>query len=316
MLRRNVFIFHAGALGDFVVTWPLAVALGRLYPQNRIIYVTHKQKGDLARDVLRVESSDLDAGWHGLFADGGAPAEAQARTLAGAHSVYTFVSNGSDAWAANVRRLAPEAPLVALAPRPAGAYGGHVTDFLMEQLAPVRVVREAVGQILASIAERSVASNPPAPARVVVHPGSGGRDKCWPAEKYLELIGRLRQGGQAVRVLLGEVESERWSADLIARFEAAADVARPQTYIELLKELRQARAFVGNDSGPAHLAGILGVPTLALFGPSDPTVWRPLGPRVTVLHHSPLDSLQVDEVLAAMPSSEAPRINAGQAEDD
>ena len=72
--RRNVLIFHSGALGDFILTWPLALALGRLFPQSRIYYVTHGQKGALAEKVLRVESVDAEAGWHPLFAEAPSPA--------------------------------------------------------------------------------------------------------------------------------------------------------------------------------------------------------------------------------------------------
>ena len=67
MLRRNVLIFHSGALGDFILTWPLALALGRLFPQSRVFYVTARQKGLLAERVLRVESVDVETGWHHLF---------------------------------------------------------------------------------------------------------------------------------------------------------------------------------------------------------------------------------------------------------
>jgi ADP-heptose:LPS heptosyltransferase len=44
--------------------------------------------------------------------------------------------------------------------------------------------------------------------------------------------------------------------------------------------LQRCRLYVGNDSGVSHLAGRLGVPTAAVFGPTDPAVWRPLGPHV------------------------------------
>ena len=64
--RRNVLIFHAGALGDFVLTWPLALALGRVYPQSRVYYVTHGSKAALAEKVLRVEGSDIEGGWSAL----------------------------------------------------------------------------------------------------------------------------------------------------------------------------------------------------------------------------------------------------------
>src|SRR5205809_7479697 len=91
--RRNVLIFHLGAIGDFVLTWPLAMALARIYPQSRIIYVTHGQKGKLAEKVLHVESTDVEGGWHHLF---GTPAELPAnprKMLETAHSAFSFVAN-------------------------------------------------------------------------------------------------------------------------------------------------------------------------------------------------------------------------------
>jgi ADP-heptose:LPS heptosyltransferase len=53
----------------------------------------------------------------------------------------------------------------------------------------------------------------------------------------------------------------------------------PADTIELAHALAAARAFVGNDSGPAHLAAMLGVPTRALFGGGEPRVFAPIGPR-------------------------------------
>lgn len=50
---------------------------------------------------------------------------------------------------------------------------------------------------------------------------------------------------------------------------------------ELAHMLLDCQAFVGNDSGPGHLAGSLGLPTHIIFGVTDPELWRPVGPRVT-----------------------------------
>src|SRR5947207_8441506 len=69
LIRRHVLIFHQAALGDFVVTWPIAVALGRMFPQSRISYVTHASKGQLASRVIGVESMDVEQGWHLLHAE-------------------------------------------------------------------------------------------------------------------------------------------------------------------------------------------------------------------------------------------------------
>jgi hypothetical protein len=305
-LRRNILLFHQGALGDFVLTWPIALALSRIHPQSRLFYVTSAQRGALAGRALGVEWTDAEAGWHPLFGendDAGGPrlAERPTRLLAGAHSVVSFFAAAGSPWLENVRRVAPEASVLAIDPAPPDDFRGHVSEHQLGQLRPWPAAHAAGGQILRSVRARGVGVARPAatagPAGpVVVHPGSGSPAKSWPLDRYLDLVGRLRADGRDVRVLLGEVERERWPAAAVARVEAAAPVARPDTLEMLLAELQGASAFVGNDSGPGHLAGVVGVPTLSLFGPTDPARWSPLGPRVETLRAEPLDALPVERV--------------------
>ena len=303
-LRRNILIFHLGALGDFVLTWPLALTLARLYPQSRIFYVTHRSKGALAEAVLRVESVDVEAGgWHHLFADPAGLPPASAALLRGAHTVVSFVADPGGRWRANVGRAAPEADVVELVTAPPEGFAGHVWDHLLAQLKSRPAADGAARQILRSVAARGLAPSRPAAASgpVVIHPGSGSPAKCWPAGRFLELARRLRGDGRAVSVLLGEAESERWGPEAAGRFSAVAEVHRPGEYRGLLEHLMRASAFVGNDSGPGHLAGVLGVPTVSIFGPAtDPARWKPLGPRVEVVRGQPLESLGVEAVYDAL----------------
>jgi heptosyltransferase-3 len=60
--------------------------------------------------------------------------------------------------------------------------------------------------------------------------------------------------------------------------------------------LRRCRFFVGNDSGITHLAGYLGIPTLALFGPTDFRIWGPVGRRVEILWKPELADISLEEV--------------------
>lgn len=295
--RRNVLIFHLGALGDFVLTWPLAVALGRIYPQSRVFYVTHKQKGALAERVLRIDSADIETGWHHLFT----PSIAQdtfsppaAKLLASAHSVFSFLSNGQDAWSENVRSLAPDAELTTLrGPRDLGL---PAADALLEELKPRPVVQTAVGQILKSIAERGIGVRRPPDGSVVLHPGAGSPAKCWPIDRFIELAGRFRAEARTVRFVVGETERDRWPAAQLDALRQAGEVRESADYLQLFEVLQPASLFIGNDSGPGHLAGIIGVPTFSLFGPTDPNHWKPLGPQVQALRHEPLDALETDEV--------------------
>jgi ADP-heptose:LPS heptosyltransferase len=295
---RNILIFHAGALGDFVVTWPLALALARLHPQSRIFYVTQRGKGALAERVLRVESADAESGWHPLYASGGAGlGEPQSRLLSGAHSIVSFVAGHQDVWTSNVRRLAPAAEFLPMTVNPPPEFAGHVTDHLLAQLGAWPAAQATLVQLLRSVASRGVTGRAATPGGpVVIHPGSGAKRKCWPADRFLQLIERLLKDGRDVRVLAGEVELEQWDAAELARFASAAPLVKPAGYVELLDQLKDAAAFVGNDTGPSHLAGIIGVPTVALFGPSNPIHWRPLGPTVRVIHSPQIEAIEVGQV--------------------
>jgi ADP-heptose:LPS heptosyltransferase len=304
MLRRNVLIFHAGALGDFVLSWPLGLALGRMFPQSRIIYVTQKQKGELAEKVLRLESCDIEQGWHHLFGDSEHLPEAPRKRLHSAHSIFTYIAGPGDDWFRAVQSVAPPADIISIDARPPENATHHASHYLLQSLAAHPPIQLAVQQILASIASNGIGASraPGADAPIVIHPGSGSREKCWPVDSYLELVGKLKAAGRRCKIILGEVELERWPREIIAQFESVAEVIRPSSYVALFQELSAAAAFVGNDSGPSHLAGIVGVPTLALFGPSDPAVWKPLGPRVAVLRAWPVGDLRVEEVEKSLQS--------------
>jgi ADP-heptose:LPS heptosyltransferase len=296
MPPRNVLIFHNGALGDFVLNWPLAMAAGRLFPQSRIFYVTAAGKGELARRALKVESIDLEGGWHHLYAAGSTLPEAVSRRLSGAHHIFSFVNRRGDLWEQNVRQHAPAAQLYCLEPTPPEGYLQHATRYLLEQFKETPAVFAALEQMLRSVADRGIGPVTTGDA-VLLHPGSGSAGKCWPFERFVELARLLIDRGRRVRILLGEVERERIGAADLERFPAACERLFVQTPLELFEQLSSGVLFVGNDSGPGHLAGIMGLETLSLFGPTNPDVWRPLGPRTRVMRKQQLAEIDAEEVL-------------------
>jgi ADP-heptose:LPS heptosyltransferase len=300
-MLRNVLIFHAGALGDFIMTWPLAMALGRLYPQSRVIYVTAASKGKLAERAIGVESVDADTGWHPLYMPAAQLPARSAALLAAGHTIITFVADAAGVWKANVAAAAPQARIVELLPHPGAGLSIHFSEFLLGELSAQPVLQQALGQMLASIGQRGLgrAMTIDLAQPILLHPGSGATDKCWPVGHFMELAARLRASSRAVRFVLGEVEAERFDSATVRELNSIGPVVRPPTYLDLLGELRSAAGWIGNDSGPSHLAGIAGLPTLALFGPTDPQTWRPLGPQVRTLRAEPLANLSVDRVYNA-----------------
>ncbi|MGH7930082.1 MAG: glycosyltransferase family 9 protein, partial [Candidatus Binatia bacterium] len=116
---------------------------------------------------------------------------------------------------------------------------------------------------------------------LVMAPGSGAREKNWPAP-YFAAVGRWwrkRSGGEVV-VLLGPVERERGGFDKLAEDFIAA---RNLNLAQVAALLSRGDLYFGNDSGITHLAAVLGVPTVAVLGPSDPQRWAPRGPKVSLL---------------------------------
>jgi heptosyltransferase III len=307
MLKRNVLIFHSGGLGDFVLTWPLGVVLGRLYPASRIIYITHDSKGALAREAIGLDYLSMETGWPALYVpDAAGLQEACAEKLRNAHLIVSFGIHPS--WGANVRRHAPEGTVIELPMPPPADYAEHASQHILARFCAAKdsptalAIGAALKQILLSLEHtpicrgRSAASNGP----ITIHPGSGGKTKCWPVGNFIRLIERLKSDGKSVKVILGEVELERLAGAEIRQLESITPVVRPADYLALLRELAGSAVFVGNDSGPAHLAGATGLSTLVLFGPSDPAVWRPLGPKVRTLRKLNLPELSVDEVYSAV----------------
>lgn len=304
MLLRNVLIFHSGALGDFVLSFPVALALARLHPTSRVRYVTSSGKGKLAERMLGVESVDVEGGFSGLFADGAAVPDSVVKMLGSSHRVVGFVAEGGSVWEKRARELAPGARVSCLSTKlPAEHARMHAADWLQEQCKGEKALAGAVGQINALLARQGLVRREGYAGRgVVIHPGAGAAGKCWPLEHYRELALRIKdETAEAIHWVLGEVELERMAGGERRALEAIGDVVVPGSYVGLLEELSAARAFVGNDSGPGHVAGIAGVPTVSVFGgASDAEVWRPMGPHVEVVRGERLTEVTVDAVMAAV----------------
>jgi ADP-heptose:LPS heptosyltransferase len=106
--------------------------------------------------------------------------------------------------------------------------------------------------------------------------------KCWHIDNFLALAKELISRDIKVIFLLGPAESERFSA---AKLKKINSITRSLTDLPLTMVcglLSCADWYLGNDSGITHLAAGLGVKTIAIFGPTNPVVYRPIGPAVTV----------------------------------
>lgn len=117
---------------------------------------------------------------------------------------------------------------------------------------------------------------------VLVQPFASARDKEWEGGSLLAFARRLAAAGAPpVFVRWGPGEEER-AAALAVRSDGLVGVAPPAGPAASARLAASASLFVGADTGPTHLAAAAGVPTIALFGPTDPARFGSLGPRAEV----------------------------------
>lgn len=137
------------------------------------------------------------------------------------------------------------------------------------------------------LAERGVRPDEPLIC-VNVNASALDHKRRWPWRSYLALIERLlAAGGHGRVVLIGAPEDAAYVATLVAALPPTPDVIDLSGAIgvaELVCLLRRARLFIGNDSGPLHLAAAVGVPTVSFFGPESPAMYGPRGGAHTVLY--------------------------------
>ncbi|HEV7663415.1 MAG TPA: glycosyltransferase family 9 protein [Chloroflexota bacterium] len=186
------------------------------------------------------------------------------------------------AWLSGARPAALAHALVVTPGRPPGE-DVHCARYLLETL-----------PFGAPFDDRPLAVMPLTSDEVLVHPGSGSPTKNWPAEHFAWMI-RALDG--PVRLIVGEADHAAADA-LDAALGKPLSRLQHLSLVELAARLAGCRAYVGNDSGISHLAGLSGARTVALFGPTRPSVWSPLGPRVKVVPFE-TDPADVAKLLAA-----------------
>jgi ADP-heptose:LPS heptosyltransferase len=287
----TTLVYHAGALGDFITALPaIAVWKRTRAPGGRLVLLGRPAHAALAAGVV---DEAWDAGaprFASLFAgDGMGPA---GTSFAGLESALVFAPSG----AGIVRGLAAAGIREIVRQDPFPNSRVHVVDHHLSLFPGLALNPE---DVVPSVAVGAVVSMV---RPIVLHPGSGSPAKNWPIERFASLAAALAHDGPIAWVV-GPVEEESGIAAAIA----AAPITGAATWrglplVELARRLAEARLFVGNDSGVAHLAAAVGCPVVVLFGASDPAVWAPRGRAVAVVGDGRcgMTAIGVDAVASAV----------------
>jgi heptosyltransferase III len=127
----------------------------------------------------------------------------------------------------------------------------------------------------------------------VIHPVAATPAKTWRTEGFLEVARHLKSSGSDVIFIGGP-------ADDLSPFRAFRTLAgAPLAEIKSL--LASASIFLGNDSGPAHMAAAFGIPSVVLFASSDPAIWGPWRtPSQVIAAPAGIAQVRVEQVLEAL----------------
>lgn len=303
-----VLVFRTGALGDVVLTLPVFETLRASYPRSELHLVGRPGRLALASH-LDVITHDIDtADWAPWFAPGAVPPPPGPLTdlVGSAGRILSYLPDPDHSMTHRLERICSGTVLFH-PPAPPGDGTRHAVDHLLQPLAdlglhpattvpsvrPTPTETQSAGQQLSDL---------PRPL-LVVHPGSGGRAKCWLPEGFAQVADRFvdRTGGSVL--LTGGPADEGVPERVASRMSGTSRILSPETPRAFAALLAAADAYLGNDSGPSHLAAAVGTPAVVLFGPTAPAVWAPKGREPVIIFHEPdLSKLRPESVTSAVVS--------------
>ena len=270
-MQRRILVIRGGALGDFILTLPVLAALRRHFPDHGLEVLGHPRFASLAAAAGLAENvQDLDSPrLAGLFAPNGAWEADISDYFARFDWVISYLYDPGQVFQTNVARCS-RARFIAGPHRPDEAAGLHATEALLGPLQLLGISNAEAMPVL------QLPGTAPwlAPAKwLAAHPGSDSRRKNWPQPKWMgllpspggtddmEFIPHWRRGGRGQGAEPGRRPAARPGARR-SRLAAGA----------IGHGCRECAAFLGHDSGIAHLAAALGLPGAVLWGDTAPAV--------------------------------------------
>lgn len=288
---KKVLLLRGGALGDFLLTLPAIELMRRHWPDCEITLVGNASAAQLALlgGELKQVYSQHEGRWSALY--GTAPLPASLREwLCAFDLILSF-------WSDPEQELSSRFPLhsdqhfLQASPKP---QTHPAALHFCEPLAKLGIKSPS------DFAYRLKAFPRTAPlgtGPIAIHPGSSSKARNWPAMHWVALCQILMKEGHSILLITGEADEEQKALFDLLPLKRAENLPLPC----LAKTLADCSFYLGHDTGVSHLAAALALPSLILFGPSDPDIWAPQGPKnLTLRPEHGLGSLQADTVFKVL----------------
>ncbi|MCP9471512.1 MAG: glycosyltransferase family 9 protein [Nitrospira sp.] len=294
-MPKTVLVIHPGSLGDVLLAVPALQRLRANYPNHRYVLVSHEPVGRFLLEVNLVEewvSFESIAIRDFLFGEEPFPLSEKYSWIQHCEFAVGWLKD-KDGLIENRLNMMGISHVRIGSPFDSNVTATHQSDRFCQAIGeqghgPAVVPRICLPPVFERSAEmcltkRGIALDRP---MMVIHPGSGSRAKCTRPEILASVVDELQNAGAQCLLLEGPADQEAVKA-VIGRIGRPLPVLRDADLTTVAGVLLRARVYIGHDSGITHLAGLLGVSTVALFGPTDPARWAPKGPHVIVLRAGP-----------------------------
>ncbi len=298
LAAERVLVIRLGAVGDVVRTVPAATALRAAYPHAHLAWLVEPASASVLEgqawldEVLVFPRSELRRSLAALrFGSAASGMLRVARTLRERRfdlvvDFHAILKSGALGWLTRAPQRASYAP-------PFAREGSQHFATHRARLSPKRQSRfernaalVAYLGVAATAAQRPLALAPErvaavraalgaGPAPVAIHPGTSDETpyKRWTAAGYAAVARALAErDGVRSLVTVGPARDDRaFAAEVVAASRGAATLAPPTpSLLDLAALFAQCRAYLGSDSGPMHVASLVGTPVVQLLGPTDP----------------------------------------------
>jgi ADP-heptose:LPS heptosyltransferase len=281
MVEKKLLIFHQGALGDFVLTFPALIRLKKRFPS--IDAVCKPQLGELAKRFGLIDNwfSQDAARFASFFSNSIDPDVINLLNTYDEIVLFSFSKDLAQSinqiWHHSVHRISP---------RPKLTDNIHVAVHLLKNLVSCGLIAQDndlnIPEQPSFYMKQEAFYNTLYFRKVLLHPGAGSKKKMWPITNFLQVERLLKADGYRPEYIIGP--ADRFLRDELRMPGARQKVVHtPENIAALIALMKTAGGYIGNDSGVSHLAAFFGLATVAVFGPSDPAMWRPVGPAVCIL---------------------------------
>jgi lipopolysaccharide heptosyltransferase III len=293
---KNLLIVHPGALGDGLLALPALRVLQITFPGHRLIWFGHKELGDVLVDAREVHQSYSFDRLEFLAYRGKNDSNQEnfLSILRRCDRALGWLEDTDGIWRSWLKAAGIQ-NCIFRSPHDPTLLNNHMVDRYVEILQPWARTTQVLCDIETNVSParhlalpKSSSERVSCPIKeplIVLHAGSGSRYKCASPVLWASIVNGLMMANPKRKICLvggpADIDSLRNLQGLLAHLEYA--ILTGMDLLQVAQYLQHAQLFIGHDSGLSHLAASLGIPSVLLFGPTDPAKWAPRGNQVAVI---------------------------------